>query len=87
VPDDVLAALDRFPHAHRAEARALVESIAGTIEGARVVRCVLHLAKSNLAELARYAAAAQLDHRDVIWWAEYDGGEHQLRDFTKPLPR
>jgi hypothetical protein len=82
LPDDVERALARFGD-RRDEARALLESVANTIEGARVVRCVLHLGE-DLDKLAHYAAAARVDYRDVIWWAEYDGGEQRLRDFSKP---
>jgi hypothetical protein len=54
-------------------------------ELARVARCVVFLAGGDPAKLAHFVAAARLDYRDVIWWAEYDGGETRLRNFTHPL--
>ncbi len=63
-----------------------VESTLGSIESARVVRCVLHLADGNLDELERMHEASQKDWRDVIWWAEYDhpqNPEVRIRDFNQ----
>jgi hypothetical protein len=57
-----------------------------TLEAARVVRSVLVLGRSDPDQVEHYALAARRDHRDVIWWAEYDGGEVQLRDLSRPLP-
>lgn len=85
LPDDLVRGLAKFPPADRPQARALLEPLLGGPEGERVARCVLWLA-SDLEALARHARSAGVDYRDVIWWAEYDGGETRLRDFTNPLP-
>ena len=88
LPDDVLRAIGQFPDDERDLLRILLDEVlraTATTEGARVVRCVLWLG-TDFAKLEHYARAAKTDYRDVIWWAEYDGGETQLRDFTKPIP-
>jgi hypothetical protein len=41
----------------------------------------MFLAGGDPVKLAQFTAAARLDYRDVIWWAEYDGGEILLRSF------
>ena len=51
----------------------------------RIRRCVLFLSKDNAKLLRGYIKDAWRDWRNVIWWAEYDGGEKQLRDFTRPF--
>ena len=88
LPPDVVRALDRFAPGERDVARRLLDEVLAATqanEGARVVRCVVWLGR-DFAELERYAAAARTDYRDVIWWAEYEGGETRLRDFSAPLP-
>jgi hypothetical protein len=80
LPADVRRALAAYPEATRGALDKLVE--AGVPELARVARCVMFLAGGDPAELARCVAAALADYRDVIWWAEYDGGETLLRSFT-----
>jgi len=58
-------------------------------EADRVLRCIVFLAKGNLNTLREMIAAAQLDYRDVIFWAEY--ADHasknpvQVRDFNRPF--
>jgi hypothetical protein len=59
-----------FPPTQVAAAEALLESYLGNEPG-RVKMAALALAKGNLAELQRLMAAAQLDYRDVLYWAEY----------------
>lgn len=66
----------------RATLRALLEWEHGC---ERVVRCVVHLGEGDVAKIEHYAHAARADPRDVIWWAEYDGGEQLVRDFTRPM--
>jgi hypothetical protein len=88
LPPDVVRALERFSGDDRELARLLLDDVLAATqanEGARVVRCVLFLG-TDLAALERAATAAKTDYRDVIWWAEYDGGETRLRDFSAPLP-
>jgi hypothetical protein len=54
-------------------------------ESERVLRCVLHLAASEFEQLDALVRTALLDYRDIIWSAEYDTGELQLRDFAQPF--
>lgn len=83
LPDDIERALARqFPEDTEL-ARAVLEPLLDL--GPRVIRCVLWLS-TDLDKLGQYADAARLDPRDVIWWAEFDGGEHRMRDFEQPLP-
>jgi hypothetical protein len=82
LPADVERALAAYPELARDELRKLDGVVP---ELARVARCVVVLAGGDPAKLAHFVAAARLDHRDVIWWAEYDGGETLLRSFTHPL--
>ena len=49
----------------------------------RVVRSIVYLSKGDLESLERLAKLSLVDCRDVLWQAEYDGGEDQLRDFNK----
>jgi hypothetical protein len=53
----------------------------------RVIRCIIFLAKGNLADLNKYIEAATFDTRDVMLWAEYEklSGDlnfKRLRDFN-----
>ncbi|HEY1552483.1 MAG TPA: hypothetical protein VGG28_31865 [Kofleriaceae bacterium] len=82
LPGDVVRALAAFP----ADARTLLDGLDGVVpELARVARCVIFLAAGDPAKLVQFADAARLDYRDVIWWAEYDGGDTPLRSFMQPL--
>jgi hypothetical protein len=77
----------RFAAADRARVEAAIERVyehAGAA-GARVARCVLFLSLGDVDAVDRHAEHARVDWRDVVWWAEYDGGERQLRDFTRPF--
>jgi hypothetical protein len=47
----------------------------------RIIRCVLFLAQGNRKKLDRFIRQAQLDFRDVIYWAEYDGSG-RINDFS-----
>jgi len=49
----------------------------------RLVRAILYLAAGDVERLARVIETARIDYRDVLWQAEYDGGETLLRDFKK----
>lgn len=55
-------------------------------EGDRVRRCILYLASGSRAALRENVHLANVDYRDVIWSAEYDGGKDRLRNFSKPFP-
>jgi hypothetical protein len=81
LPPDVERALRAYPEPARAE----LARLHGVPELARVARCVLYLAAGDAAKLVELVAAARTDYRDVIWWAEYDGGEACLRSFMRPL--
>lgn len=82
MPGDVVRALAAYPEAVRSE----LEKLDGAVpELARVARCVMVLAGGDPTKLAQLTAAALLDYRDVIWWAEYDGGDTKLRSFMQPL--
>jgi len=84
MPDDIEAETALYGDAP--EARTIVEALlAGAKEPVRVTRCVLHLAGTDLEKLRQYAETARTDYRDVIWWAEYDGGGRPRRDFNKPM--
>jgi hypothetical protein len=50
-----------------------------------VLRCVVHLAGGDLARLVHCSDRARLDWRDVIYWAEYDSVDRQVRDFNQPF--
>lgn len=54
-------------------------------ERERVLRCILHLAAGDRSALAENLSLAQLDYRDVIWGAEYEGGHDRLRSFSEPF--
>ena len=59
------------------------------IESSRVVRCVLYLS-NDLKSLRENLDYAELDPRDVMFWAEYDmsdaSNHKRVRNFTKPFP-
>jgi hypothetical protein len=59
-----------FSEPERALALGLLEEIVGN-ETPRVKLAALALAGGSLAELRRMVAAARLDYRDVLYWAEY----------------
>ncbi|HEY3801266.1 MAG TPA: hypothetical protein VGL61_01615 [Kofleriaceae bacterium] len=81
LPPDVERALLAYPEAARSELARLED----VPELARVARCVLYLAGGDPEKLVQLVVAARTDYRDVIWWAEYDGGETCLRSFMGPL--
>lgn len=54
----------------------------------RIIRCIVFLAKGDLTDLRNYIESANVDTRDVILWAEYEGiGKNKkprcIRDFNK----
>ncbi len=51
--------------------------------GNRAVRSIIFLAKGDLNKLMKVKAAALSDPREVVWEAEYEQGDDQLRDFSK----
>ena len=90
LPVDVIARLDRtfVGDDDRERARELLSAMQarlGAGDFARVIRCVVHLADAELARLDELVAAALLDWRDVIMWAEYAPDGRRVHDFTKPF--
>jgi len=54
----------------------------------RAIRCIIYLAKGDLADLIKYIESAINDTREVMFWAEYTGIAEskipkRLRDFNK----
>jgi hypothetical protein len=89
LPVDIERAIDRrFDGEAAARVRAALAALfaALTSERERVTRCAFVLGGADPGQVEHYARAARRDHRDVIWWAEYDGGETRLRDLSRPLP-
>ena len=59
-----------FPAAEQGTVLELLAGYAGPERG-RVVWDVLVLSKGSMAEVRKFVAAAQVDYRDVLYWAEY----------------
>ena len=85
---------DTFPAGDVDDVRAHLGDLAETLRDdygvrrtatLRILRCVCHLADGSHSELIRLVEAARTDWRDVIWWAEYAGGDQQIRDFSEPF--
>jgi hypothetical protein len=57
----------------------------GEAPDARVLRCVVHLAAGDSKQLEAACRLALTDTRDVIYRAEYDKSDRQIRDFTLPF--
>jgi hypothetical protein len=58
----------------------------------RVIRCIIHLSKGDLADLTKYIESAIADPRDVMFWAEFTGITEskrpiRLRDFDKTFEK
>lgn len=61
------------------------------LDSDRIIRCVIYLSKSDIADWKACWKAAIEDWRDVIYWAEYEGDfknhqVQQIRDFNRPFP-
>lgn len=54
-------------------------------EKIRVIRCIIYLAKGSLEQLLQLIGTAQTDYRDVIYRAEYDREDRQVRRFDLPF--
>jgi len=88
LPEDVRARLLRdYPGETNFEATRLVESLGLS---PRVLRSVVHLAHGDFDELTRMARRAEIDWRDVVFWAEYQDHEaehpRKVRSMEDPLP-
>jgi len=86
IPEDIEKRLRSDFGADVDLARRELEQLSGIASGAawpRIARCVVHLANRELDKLSHFTDCDRQDWRDVIWWAEYDGKEERLRDFSR----
>jgi hypothetical protein len=88
IPEDVRARLLReYPGETNFEAIRLVESLA---LAPRVLRSVVFLAHGDYEEFQRLARRAEIDWRDVVFWAEYEDHDaeqpRKVRSMEEPLP-
>ena len=62
-----------FPHADQAELLRLLDTVPGESEASRsrVQLAVLTLSEGDAQKLRHYIDVAQIDWRDVLYWAEY----------------
>ena len=49
----------------------------------RVIRCVLYLSENDYDSLKHFVSVANIDRRDVYYWAEYDKLSRRRWDFSK----
>jgi hypothetical protein len=87
IPEDVRARLLReYPGETSFEATRLVEALNAT---PRVLRSVVFLAAGDYEQLERFARRAELDWRDVVFWAEYEDHDaeqpRRVRSMEEPL--
>lgn len=87
VAADIRARLLReYPGESNFEAVRLVESL---LVAPRVLRSIVFLAHGNFDELERLARRAEIDWRDVVFWAEYEDhdAEHprKVRSMEEPF--
>ena len=67
-----------FPAAEQASVIELLSNYSGP-ENGRVAWGILALSKSSLENISRFAKAAQIDYRDILYWAEYYENDPMLR--------
>jgi len=48
-----------------------------------MIRAIIYLAKGDLELLNSNIQLVQTDFKDLLWPAEYDRGDEQLRDFNQ----
>jgi hypothetical protein len=86
-PDIEIRVAADFTPEQRNETLSILELLDEELGGGnyRVLRCVLFLARGDLARLVHFADRARSDWRDVIYWAEYDDQDRQVRDFNQPF--
>ncbi len=53
--------------------------------GDRLLRATIYLSRGRLKRFKEVKEMGRTDYRDVLWQAEYDGGEEHLRDFNRPF--
>ena len=51
--------------------------------GNRMIRSIVYLSNGDFESLKKTIEHANTDYKDVLWLAEYDRGDEQLRDFNK----
>ena len=49
----------------------------------KMIRAIIYLAKGDLELLNSNIQLVQTDFKDLLWLAEYDRGDEQLRDFNQ----
>ncbi|BBB29847.1 hypothetical protein [Neptunomonas japonica] len=49
----------------------------------KMIRSIIYLAKGDITSLKNTIQRTRQDYKDVLWQAEYDRGDEQLRDFNK----
>jgi hypothetical protein len=67
-----------FAAAEQASVIELLSSYSGP-ESGRVTWDILKLSKGSLENVRRFVQAAQIDYRDVLYWAEYYENDPMLR--------
>jgi len=67
-----------FSAAEQASVIELLTNYAGP-ESGRVTWDILKLSKGGLENVRRFVQAAQIDYRDVLYWAEYYEDDPMLR--------
>ena len=91
LPADIEVRIEEDFGEQSEQVRELLLSYLKTVdkEADRVLRCIVFLANGSLDTLKEMIAAAQVDYRDVIFWAEYEDHSSkkpaQVRDFNKPF--
>ena len=67
-----------FPAAEQAAVIELLNGFSGP-ECGRVTWDILELSKGGLENIRRFTKAAQIDYRDILYWAEYYKNDPMLR--------
>lgn len=87
LPADIVRRIERDFGVAAGSVRNDLEALDTLRERDRVIRAVLYLAAGDPRRLAHDIAVARADHRDVLWWAEYDADRPtvRVRDFRVPF--
>lgn len=70
-----------------ADAIPYVHLLLEDLQEERLIRCALFLSRGSIKGLEHAVSTGKNDYRDLIWAAEYDCKEDQLRDFNRPFPK
>lgn len=82
LPMDILARVrNDFAEKEVGDAAELLAAYRGP-EPDRLRRCAIHLSAGVLERLRHHLQTAAIDHRDVILFAEYDGENRRIHDFS-----